>query len=455
MTRSLGELGRELTAAATRFTTRMLRTQRQPDSSWQAAAWDYYSTTPEVRFAASWVRNGMSRARLIAAHRDTEGNIEAAKPEHRAAELVAGIAGGPAGQSQLLGAFGPHLVVAGEGWIVVRPDPALPERQDWQVLSVLEMRKQGNVLIAEIDGEDVPIPPAAADKKVAVTGPDAAPLAIRVWEPHPRRRLEADSPVRSALDLLNELRLLNAAVAAITRSRLTGRGVLLVPNGTKFVSSGEPGGDGEDDLIDVFLEVASTAYREPESAAATVPIVLEVPAETIPAIKRLTFESDFDKLAIDLREEAIRRFATGLEIPPEILLGTGNVNHWGQWGLQEEAIRFGIEPLLATVADALTSQWLRPILEDEGHADAAEWLVWYDTAPLRVRQNRAETALQAHDRGVISDAALRRETGFDESDAPTPEELDDRRTRAAARLGGDTQLPVGESTSIPDTQPAG
>ncbi|MFE2072124.1 hypothetical protein [Streptomyces misionensis] len=34
-----------------------------------------------------------------------------------------------------------------------------------------------------------------------------------------------------------------------------------------------------------------------------------------------------------------------------------------------------------------------------------------------------ETALQAHDRGVIPDAALRRETGFAEDDAPTAEEL--------------------------------
>lgn len=450
----LNELGRELTAAATRFTTRMLGTkQKTPDSSWQNTAWDYYSSTPEVRFVASWTRNAMSRARLIAGRRDAEGNIETAPPGHRASELVAGIAGGPAGQSQLLGAFGPHLVVAGEGWIVIRPDPEMPDQQDWQVLSVLEMTKQGGGLVAEIDGEDVAIPPANAEKKtISVAGPDAAPLAIRVWEPHPRRRLEADSPVRAALDLLQELQLLNAAVAAITRSRLTGRGVLLVPNGTKFVSSGMPGDDAEDDLIDVFMEVAATAYREPESAAATVPIVLEVPAETIPAIKRLTFESDFDRLAVELREEAIRRFATGLEIPPEILLGTGSVNHWGQWGLQEEAIRLGIEPRLATVADALTTQWLRPMLEEEGVPDAAEWLVWYDTAPLRVRQNRAETALQAYDRGVISDQALRRETGFEESDAPTAAELADRRDRVRVTApDSDGGLPVGETNNLPDT----
>ncbi|MEV4968640.1 hypothetical protein AB0K58_30785 [Streptomyces sp. NPDC053808] len=75
------------------------------------------------------------------------------------------------------------------------------------------------------------------------------------------------------------------------------------------------------------VEVAETAYKEPESAAATVPIILEVPAEMIGDIKRLTFESDFDSLSKELREECIRRFATGLEMPAEILLGMGNVNH--------------------------------------------------------------------------------------------------------------------------------
>ena len=130
--------------------------------------------------------------------------------------------------------------------------------------------------------------------------------------------------------------------------------------------------------------------------------MLEVPAETIADFKLITFESDFDELAIKLREEAVSRFATGLEIPAEILLGIGDVNHWGQWALTSEAIRLGIEPKLATVAYALTQQWLRPILESENVEDWHRWLVWYDTAPLRVRTNRSETALQAYDRGVIS-----------------------------------------------------
>ncbi|MFC4060235.1 hypothetical protein ACFOWE_18175 [Planomonospora corallina] len=440
-----------LTAAAARFTTRKLRT-RSVDQSWQERAWTFYDTTPEVRFAAKWVSNAMSGARLFAGRRIDDSTVEPAPDGHPASVLVTGIAGGPDGQSQLLKAFGSHLVVPGEGWIVIRPltdGSGQDAGEDWQVLSVSEVSSQGNKLVAEIDGEQVNIPGYDPD---APPDPDA-PIAIRVWEPHPRRHMEADSPVRASMTLLEELQLLNAAVAAIARSRLTGRGVLLVPKGTRFPTTPAQT-DAEDDLLELFLTVAETAYREPESAAATVPIILEVPADTISDIKRLTFESEFDELAIRLRDEAIRRFANSLEIPAEILLGLGDINHWGLWGLSQEAIRLGVEPRLATVAHALTTQWLRPLLEEQGVQDAGEWLVWYDTSPLRVRANRSQTALEVYDRGAISPTALRRETGFDESDAPAPGDAPPPAPGEHGPGGGTPHLPVDESGDLPDTLPA-
>ncbi|MFD5788586.1 hypothetical protein ACFWH1_18430 [Streptomyces sp. NPDC127037] len=454
---------RAITAAASRYTSRKIRGRGAGDQSWQGRAYDMYHQVPEVRFAASWIGNAMSGARLFAGRRADDGTIEPAPDDHRSAEVVAQIAGGPDGQSKMLGAFGRHLTIPGEGWIVVRPNsevlsPDAPEEgHDWRVLSVKEVKQQSGKLMAEIDGEDVPIPEGDPE----TLDPDA-PVAIRVWEPDPERAIEADSPVRSSLELLEELLLLNAAVKAIARSRITGRGLLLIPKGTRFPTSGaQPG--AEDDLIEVFMTIAETAIRDPESAAATVPIVLEVPADTIADFKLVKFESEFDELAIKLREEAVRRFATGLEIPAEILLGLGDVNHWGAWALTSEAIRLGIEPKLATLAYCLTQQWLRPILEAEGVEDWHRWMVWYDTSPLRVRTNRSETALQAHDRKVISDAALRRETGFDESDAPDADELARRNPPPAENTEdtGDTEdedapttppdLPVDESEAPPDT----
>ncbi|WP_433856664.1 hypothetical protein [Streptomyces kronopolitis] len=453
---------RELAAAASRYTSRKIRGRGAGDQTWQQRTYDMYHQVPEVRFAASWIGNAMSGARLYAGRRADDGTIEQAPDEHRASEIVAQIAGGPDGQAKMLGAFGKHLTVPGEGWIVVRPNdqvlsPYSPEDgHDWRVLSVREVRQQQGKLIAEIEGEEVPIPEGDPD----TMDPDG-PVAIRVWDPDPERAIEADSPVRSSLELLEELLLLNAAVKAIARSRITGRGLLLVPKGTRFPSNQQQG--EEDDLIEVFMTIAETAIRDPESAAATVPILLELPADTISDFKHVTFESEFDELALKLRDEAVRRFATGLEIPAEILLGLGDVNHWGAWALTSEAIRLGIEPKLGTVAYALTQQWLRPILESEGDPDWHRWLVWYDTSPLRVRTNRSETALQAFDRGVISAEALRRETGFDDSDAPDEEEQQERNGNQGNEgqdgSGEETpppapDLPVDESEAEPDTLPA-
>lgn len=460
-----------ITAAASRYTARKT-TKSGPskgtDSGWQERAWAFYDSTPEVRFAAQWISAAMSSATLYAGYRGDDGKtIETAPPGSLAAQIVADIAGGPEGQAQLLGRMGPQLIVPGEGWLVVVPseseDEPLPA---WHVVSVREMHRQGQKMIAEIEGEPVEVPPADPDG----TAGDHDPIGIRVWQAHPGRYMDADSPVRASLGLLDELQLLNAAVGAAARSRLLGRGVLLVPKGTKF--PGTPvQGDAEDDLIEVFMNVAETAYREPDSAAAAVPIILEVPAEQIAAIKRITFESDYDELAIRLREEAIRRFANGLDTPAEILLGLGDTNHWGAWALKEEAVTLGVQPRLDVVTHALTTQWLRPLLAAEGIKDAHRYLVATDTSNLRVRGNRSQTALDVYQAGGIGGAALRRETGFTEDDAPTPEELAARRA-PADNTDDDTEdrtgeedtpmddtttprpLPVDETQSEPNTLPA-
>ncbi|MFF1834225.1 hypothetical protein ACFVXE_08470 [Streptomyces sp. NPDC058231] len=448
---------REITAAASRYTARKIQGKGAGNQAWQGRSYDMYHRVPEVRFAAAWIGNAMSAGRLFAGRRAEDGSVERAPTGHRASEIVSQIAGGADGQAKMLAAFGKHLTIPGEGWIIVRPNaevksPYSPvDGHDWRVLSVKEVKQQSGKLTAEIDGEEIGIDPGDPE----TLNPDG-PVAIRVWEPDPERSIEADSPVRSSLELLEELVLLNAAVKAIARSRITGRGLLLIPKGTRFPTSNTQGG-AEDDLLEIFMSIAETAIRDPESAAATVPIILELPADAIADFKHLKFESEFDDLALKLREEAIRRFATGLEIPAEILLGLGDVNHWGAWALTSEAIRLGIEPKLATVAHALTQQWLQPILAAEKDPDWHRWMVWYDTSPLRVRTNRSETALQAHDRLVISDAALRRETGFDDGDAPTPEELARRSSQGVETNDsneappGAPGLPVDESESVPGT----
>jgi len=435
-----------ITAAATRILTKSKSSGGGKNNGQSALAWDFFETVPEVGTYADWVSNAMSGATLFAGKRGPDGTVEAAPADSRASQLVASIAGGATGQANLLSDFGTQLAVAGDSWLVIIPDPESDSfaGDRWVVLSTEEVKVQRGKVRATIDGEDLDIP--EYDPEDPSTGPDT-PVAMRVWKQSPRRREQATSPVIRSLVILEELRLLNAAVAAIARSRITGRGLLLVPSGARFPTT--PGQDkAEDSLLETFIEVASTAIREPESAAATVPIVLEVPGDLISGVKWLQFTSEFDAMAIQLRDEAIRRFATGADVPAEVLLGLGDASHWGAWALTAEALRMGAEPKLALVCQALTTEWLQPLLE--GQPDADEWLVWYDTSGLRSSSNKSASALEAFKEGLISDKAARRELGFTEKDAPGAAEA--RRARDN-RTTDEGNLPVNE-TQAPPAEPS-
>lgn len=403
-----------IVAAATRIITRKGQ-KGGTNTGTQSIAWDLFEQVPEVGAYADWVSGAMQGATLFAGKRAPDGTIEPMPVTSRAAELVSSMAGGPDGQSQMLGSFGTSLAVAGEAWLIIVPDPNADSFADdkWHVLSTDEVKPQRGKIKATINGVETDIP----EYDPTVDQDPDAPVAIRVWKPSPRRQWEATSPVIRAITVLEELRLLNAAVAAIARSRITGRGVLLVPAGTRFPGPANQSG-ADDSLLDTFIEVASTAIREPESAAATVPIVLEVPGDLITGVKWLQFSSDFDALAMQLRDEAIRRFATGADVPAEVLLGLGDASHWGAWAITAEALRMGAEPKLGLVCHALTDEWLRPLLSAENDPDADDVLVWFDTSGLRSSSNKGATALEAFKEGLVSDEAARRELGFTESDAP-------------------------------------
>jgi len=436
-----------ITAAASRILTggKVGTRQVNPGSGNASIAWDLYETVPEVAAYAEWVSGSMGGATLFAGRRAQDGTVEAAPAGSRAAELVESIAGGPDGQSTMLAGFGSQLAVTGDSLLVIVPNAESDDYQDdgWYVLSTDEFTVQRGKIKARVKGEEVEIPEYDPD---AEQDP-GAPVAFRVWKSSPRRYLEATSPVIRSITVLEELRLLTAAVAAIARSRITGRGVLMVPAGTRFPST--PGQEAsEDSLLDTFIDVASTAIREPESAAATVPIVLEVPGDLINGVKWLQFTSDFDAFAQQLRDEAIRRFAVGADIPAEVLLGLGDSNHWNAWALTAEALRLGVEPRLTLICEALTSQWLQPLLDAEGEPDADEWLVWWDTSALRSSSNKAQSALEAFKLGLVTGEAARRELGFTEADAPEGT-VNAEAAPEAAQPASEEVLPVDETQSAP------
>lgn len=431
--------------------------QRTPSAlSWQAEAWAAYDEVGEERFLASTLSGRLSQARLYVQHkpaggphsslRDDETDVADTAPAAVASLAEAVLAALGASQQdlgQMLQRLATNLFVAGEGWLVgvpahlvpgidssdptqtaPSPDPALSDLV-WRVLAVTEVRTVA-----------APSPAAAGRVRLNLGSDTSAPVEvstdeiymIRIWRPHPARYWEADSPTRACLPILRELIGLTRHISAQIDSRLAGAGLLVVPSSASAAlasdaadaySSGQP-----DPFVSALMESMLRPIENRDDASAVVPLVVTVPDEAADKVSHLTFSSALDSGARDLRDEAIRRLALAQDAPPELLLGSGAMNHWGAWLTREDTVTTHIEPVLALICEALTSQYLRPVLLSAGLSeDVVRTLsVGYDVSALVARPNRSEEALNLHRSGAISDEALREASGFDDSDEKPLEE---------------------------------
>lgn len=415
-----------LTAAATHIdTTSQKATRHITTSGWKKHAWDMYDQVGELRYICQWLSNALSRVKLYAADIDTTGRPTLTPTTNPAATtIVTDIAGGPAGQAAMLSRLATFLTVPGEGWITVilRHTPT-GDTEEWHVLSADEITTRGTSITLRLgDGTDHDF------------NPDTD-ILTRIHRPHPRDGRESDSPVHAALPILTEIVRMSQAIEGAAKSRLMGNGMLLLPTEISMPVAEPPRADPDapdlptpdtplaerkvtaQDVMAQLQHVMTTAIQDPTSAAATVPIVLKAPGDTLDKIRHLTFESEVTETSLKTRDAAIKRLALSLDIPAEVLTGIGSTNHWNAWAIDESAIKTHIAPMMTIICDALTEAVLRPLLKDSG-TDPDSVTVWYDLKDLTQKPNRSDDAIAAFDRGAINAVTLRRELGFSDDDAP-------------------------------------
>jgi hypothetical protein len=326
------------------------------------------------------------------------------------------LTGGWSGQSKFLKRLAYHLNVPGESFVVGFDHPQTGERR-WQVCSNQEVSFGGGdqlrIKLPETPGRDVSVPIGRS-------------TTIRMWREHPNIAQDADSPVHALRGPLTELVNLSAHIIASAESRLAGAGILFVPE-ELAIPSPQQSDDGPNPLhSDTFtaslIEAMAAPLKNRDSASAIVPLVVRGPAAAGDKMKHISFATKFDERVEEMRDQAVKRVAIGLDLPPEVLTGMGKINHWGQWGIEEAAIKLHIEPLLGLICDALTVQFYQPVLRAMGVQDWHRYAIWYDTADLSLRANRGPEATEAFQNGAIGEAAYRREVGFSEEDAPTDKE---------------------------------
>lgn len=447
-----------VTAAAAPVTSPRAELIRNTDA-WQEEVWGYYGTLGEFRYAVDWEAKMLSRVRLHAAKLE-QGQDEPVRAEAgTAVDLMTAMAGGVAGQAVIMDGLGTQLSVPGEGYIIVENVNGV---EQWSVRSTDEVR------VARGRYEVI-------DETAVNGGTNWRPLApdslrpLRVWRPNKRYHHIADSPASAARTTMRELELVNRHIQAQYLSRLASAGVTIFPDEVTFPVR-EEFADAPDPFMAEWIENAKTAISEPGTASGVVPMPIRVPGEYVDKIRHLDFTLKIDDKIIEKRDSAIKRLASQLNVPPEVLLGMGDVNHWNAWLSDETSLKVNVAPDAELICGALTTGYLQPRLKASGVEDWASWVVWYDMSELTLRPDHSDDAVLLYDRLEINGDALRRETGFSEADKPTEDELEQQALRvilrnqpqasltALARLLGEPQ-PTPQTASQPtpaaaSTEPA-
>lgn len=390
------------------------RTYRFGDDTWQQEAWRLYDIVGELRFLANWIGSACSRVRIYVAKVDDNGRVQKEVTDKKVAGLADTLFGGPPAKAEALRMLGINLTIAGDCFIVGRSTDD-PSSDEWYVVSTSELKRWGNNIIqANPDGSKEHLDP----KK---------DLVIRVWTPHPRRNLWADSPTHAALPMLWEIERLTRYVFAQIDSRLVSAGLMPIPKDVSFPDE-DPELSGAEQLTTRLMKTGQASLKGEGTAAGVVPTFVEMPLEALGKIDLIQFSSELSKQALDLRSEAIRRFALAMDVEPSILSGAGEANHWGAWQIMEGQINVHIVPLMTRICDALTTAYLKPALKTVNQ-DPDRFVFWYDTAPLTVRPERLKDTREMYDKMLVSRETVLLSGDYKISDAPSTEEEMQRFTR--------------------------
>jgi hypothetical protein len=423
--------------------------------AWQRASFGYARALPEVGYAMRFLANNAAHIRLFAGDRppgvdevaeltDEYGWINGAGDEAdvydvdalpedlvlaaRAAvdELTGYSPSG--GGSAILSPLTRNYETAGECYLVGRYFPEAnggAGREEWAVRSVSELTPQEG----RFRGMDPNLPPGywrlttgeGRDAEAVDLDPSTTTV-YRLWTADAEWSSEPDSPMRSLVGVCERLLLIERGDDAALRSRAAGNGLLLWPEELDSIPDDE---DEEDDEFDRdFVTQLTTPLTLDGSAAQVVPMIKRGAALYLDKVRHLTFGRPLDPLTSEREARLLTRLGIGLDVPPEVITGLSDVNHWNAWQISSDTFRHHQEPITIAAVEGLTLSYMRTRLRS-----ANRWpeelirrvVVWFDPSSLVAPADMSAAANDAYDRGLITDDGYRQLRGIDESLAPADE----------------------------------
>lgn len=407
--------------------------KRSRDAGWQKEAWAFYHDLGEVRFCARYMGNTLARVRFFVGTRDHPGDPVVPIPDDASGEkatvrdILSRIKGRDGTFQSLTRTYGVHRFIAGESFLV--GEDGL-EGETWEFLSTSELRRmqRGQGALSDLGAD------AEAGYERDKGGGDYVQindesLVLRFWSRDPEFRDRADSPLRPVLDLCEALHTAQMMQTAGDRSRLATMGLFLVPAEADLPKApvtdnpGHPAQQPRLMLMDSLLEAMNAAMEAPGSVAAISPILVEAKAEYIDKFKRVMFDREVDKTIVARIDHLIRRFAQGVDLPPEILLGIGDANHWSAWAVSEQTVSAHVAPMAAEFAEDLDVGFLRPTLDEMAVKDPDQYAIGFDVTDLVTSPDRAQHAITLYDRYELGAEELLEALGFDPSMRPDLDEI--------------------------------
>lgn len=393
------------------------RTWKFGNKDWQTEGWRLYDIIPEHHFLAGRIGDSVAQARLYVTEVDDTGEETGEVQEDRIRRLAAVPLGTGSQRDDNLRLAGIDLAVGGECWIVGEGAAASnPEAAEgsWFVVTGAALSRTGDEI-------SVRRPQQRGGSKLVLT--DGVDILIRCWRPHPNDTDQADSFTRSAIVPLREIELLTKREFAELDSRLTGAGVMFLPEGVDF-PRGEDDPPGLAGFMAYLQRAAAASMQDQSRASAMVPIMATIPDEMVEHLDKLrpiTFWSELSAEITPMKDKAIQRLASSAEIPGEVLTGIGDANHWTAWLISDEGIRW-IRGYLGLIADALTRGFLRRALESMGVTNPERYAFAFDTSTLASKPNRLDEAIQLHERHLIRDDEVVKAGAFSVDQMPTTQE---------------------------------
>jgi len=424
-----------LLASASKASEKQATQATKHAAQWQIDSLAYYDQLGVVRYASDFRARAFPKIRWYVGEIDDQGEVKETTNEVAldAWERVQDPGGG---RSVLLETYARLRFLNGEKYLTWQ-QPTRNEAEQWEILSVLELRQTSNrrgratyrrLRAPGLTPEELV---EAADDDFEPVGKDV--LVYRLWRRHPAYSMMADAPMRSVLAECEEMVRATQTINARLISRLSGPGILAIPESWSKLAGATANAEGElvapeDPNLDVFMrelaDAMMAAISNPGSADSVVPIIIRVPdGSTDGAHLYKIWEPNEVIRELELRDKAIHRFSIGVDMPSEKVEGLGGTNHWNAFAIDKDSWGH-IDPDAQAFADDMASVYLRPYLRGKDVENWSRFVIAYDPSELLTNPDGFKDAMELYNARAVGKAYLREAAGdANDEDEPTDEEL--------------------------------